>query len=97
MRPSALESPAQWRTIVGVSGCRPLYVPRTLKTWRRVSYGTTDELELQAVEKPVYCYDLHATVLHLLGIDHARLTFRHNGIDRRLTDVHGHVMRELVA
>ena len=41
--------------------------------------------------------DLHATVLHLLGIDHTRLTFRHNGIDRRLTDVHGHLMRELVA
>ncbi len=42
-------------------------------------------------------YDLHATVLHLLGIDHTRLTFRHNGIDRRLTDVHGHVIREILA
>ncbi len=62
-----------------------------------VSYGATDEWSYKAVEKPVYCYDLHATVLHLLGIDHTRLTFRHNGIDRRLTDVHGHVMRELVA
>ena len=39
-----------------------------------------------------YCYDLHATILHLLGIDHERLTFRHNGIDRRLTDVHGQVI-----
>ena len=38
-------------------------------------------------------YDLHATILHLLGIDHERLTFRHNGTDRRLTDVHGHVIR----
>ena len=46
---------------------------------------------------PTYCYDLHATVLHLLGIDHERLTFRHNGIDRRLTDVHGHVIGEIIA
>ena len=44
-----------------------------------------------------YCYDLHATILHLLGIDHTRLTFRHNGIDRRLTDVHGHVIQEVLA
>ncbi|MHA3769937.1 DUF1501 domain-containing protein [Verrucomicrobiota bacterium sgz303538] len=42
-------------------------------------------------------YDIHATVLHLLGIDHTKLTFRHNGIDRRLTDVHGHVIKELLA
>jgi hypothetical protein len=45
---------------------------------------------------PTYCYDLHATVLHLLGIDHTRLTFRHNGIDRRPTDVHGQVIREIL-
>ncbi len=44
-----------------------------------------------------YCYDLHATILHLMGIDHTRLTFRHNGIDRRLTDVHGHVIHEILA
>jgi hypothetical protein len=44
-----------------------------------------------------YCYDLHATVLHLLGIDHEKLTVRQNGIDRRLTDVHGHVVREVLA
>ena len=42
-------------------------------------------------------YDIHATILHLLGIDHTRLTFRHNGIDRRLTDVHGHVLEPLLA
>jgi Protein of unknown function (DUF1501) len=42
-------------------------------------------------------YDIHATILHLLGIDHTKLTFRHNGIDRRLTDVHGHVIKELLA
>jgi hypothetical protein len=62
-----------------------------------VSYGASDEWSYKAVENPIYCYDLHATVLHLLGIDHTRLTFRHNGIDRRLTDVHGHVIAEIVA
>ena len=44
-----------------------------------------------------YCYDLHATILHLLGVDHTKLTFRHNGIDRRLTDVHGSVIDKLLA
>ena len=44
-----------------------------------------------------YCYDLHATALHLLGIDHTRLTYYHNGIQRRLTDVHGHVIPEILA
>ena len=62
-----------------------------------VTFGATDEWSYKAVEKPVYCYDVHATVLHLMGIDHTRLTYRHNGIDRRLTDVHGHVMGELVS
>jgi hypothetical protein len=62
-----------------------------------VSYGASDEWSFRVAEKTTYCYDLHATILHLLGIDHERLTFRHNGIDRRLTDVHGHVLRELLA
>jgi hypothetical protein len=62
-----------------------------------VSYGASDEWSYRAAEEPTYCYDLHATVLHLLGIDHTRLTFRHNGIDRRLTDVHGRVIRDLLA
>jgi hypothetical protein len=62
-----------------------------------VSYGQSDEWSYRAVEDVTYCYDLHATVLHLLGIDHKRLTFRHNGIDRRLTDVHGRVIPELLA
>jgi hypothetical protein len=61
-----------------------------------VSYGASDEWSYKAVEKVAYCYDVHATVLHLLGIDHERLTFRHNGIDRRLTDVHGHVIGEIL-
>ncbi len=62
-----------------------------------VSYGATDEWSYKAVENPAYCYDIHATILHLLGINHERLTVRHNGIDRRLTDVHGHVIREIIA
>jgi hypothetical protein len=62
-----------------------------------VSYGVTDEWSYKAIENITYCYDLHATVLHLLGIDHTRLTFRHNGIDRRLTDVHGRVLNEILA
>ena len=62
-----------------------------------VSYGATDEWSYKAIEKPVYCYDIHATMLHLLGIDHQRLTYRNNGIDRRLTDVHGTLISELIA
>lgn len=59
-------------------------------------YGKSDEWSYRVAENPTYCYDLHATMLHLLGIDHTRLTFRHNGIDRRLTDVHGSVIRDIV-
>lgn len=61
------------------------------------SYGESDEFSYQAAEGSTECYDLHATILHLLGIDHQRLTVRHNGIDRRLTDVHGHVIRSILA
>ena len=45
---------------------------------------------------PTQVYDVHATVLHLLGLDHEKLTFRHNGIDRRLTDVHGRLIPEII-
>ena len=62
-----------------------------------VGYGATDELGFEAVEDPCYSYDLHATALHLLGIDHTRLSYYHNGIERRLTDVHGHVIPEVLA
>ncbi len=62
-----------------------------------VSYGSSDEWSYKAAENPTYCYDVHATVLKLLGIDHKRLTYRNNGIDRRLTDVHGSVIPELLA
>lgn len=61
------------------------------------SYGESDEWSWKAASNRTYCYDLHATVLHLLGIDHERLTFRHNGANRRLTDVHGRVIREILA
>lgn len=61
------------------------------------SYGRSDDWGYQAVEGKTYCYDFHATVLHLMGIDHERLVYRQNGIDRRLTDVHGHVVREILA
>ena len=62
-----------------------------------VAYGKSDDWGYQAEEGITYCYDLHATVLHLLGINHEKLTVRQNGIDRRLTDVHGHVIREVLA
>jgi uncharacterized protein (DUF1501 family) len=60
-------------------------------------YGATDEFGFQAVENRVHVHDLHATVLHLLGFDHRRLTYRHAGRDFRLTDVHGDVVRGLLA
>jgi hypothetical protein len=64
---------------------------------RAFSYGATDEFSHQAVEKVASVYDLHATILHLMGLDHERLSFYHNGIERRLTDVHGTVLREILA
>jgi hypothetical protein len=62
-----------------------------------ISHGRSDDWSWHAAEGATYCYDLHATILHLLGINHERLTVRHNGIDRRLTDVHGHVIAEVLA
>lgn len=62
-----------------------------------VSYGKTDELGFKAVEDVSSVHDLHATMLHLMGLDHTRLTFRHNGLQRRLTDVHGHVIKPILA
>jgi hypothetical protein len=60
-------------------------------------HGESDEFSYKTAVDGTWCYDLHATILHLLGIDHQRLTFRHNGIDRRLTDVHGEVIEEILA
>ncbi|HEX4147558.1 MAG TPA: DUF1501 domain-containing protein [Pirellulales bacterium] len=61
------------------------------------SYGATDEFGRRSVENVATPHDFYATVLHLLGIDHEKLTFYHNGADRRLTDVHGHVIRDILA
>lgn len=61
------------------------------------SYGSTDEFGYKAVEKTATVYDFHATILRILGLDHERLSYYHNGIQRRLTDVHGHVIEEILA
>lgn len=63
----------------------------------RVSYGQTDEFGRRAIENPTTIYDLHATILHLLGIDQENVTDYHIGFERRLTDVHGHVIRGTLA
>jgi hypothetical protein len=60
------------------------------------TYGATDEFGFRAVEQVATVYDFNATILRLLGLDHERLTYRHNGFDRRLTDVHGHVLEDIV-
>jgi uncharacterized protein (DUF1501 family) len=64
---------------------------------RGFSHGATDEFGYQAVQDVATIYDLHATLLHLLGLDHERLTFYHNGTERRLTDVHGEVIKPVLA
>jgi hypothetical protein len=61
------------------------------------SYGQSDDWGYKTEDGETYCYDLHATILHLLGIDHEKLTVRKDGIDRRLTDVHGHVVHDVLA
>jgi hypothetical protein len=60
-------------------------------------HGATDDFGLRAEDDEVHVHDLHATILHLLGIDHERLTFFHNGRDQRLTDVAGQVVQEILA
>ena len=64
-----------------------------------MTHGPSDQWGYKPLDRanPTRVYDIHATILHLLGIDHEKLTVRHNGIDRRLTDVHGNVIRELLA
>jgi hypothetical protein len=60
-------------------------------------YGATDEYGYYAVENKMHIHDLHATILHLLGLDHLKLTYRHAGRDFRLTDVAGNVHKEIMA
>jgi hypothetical protein len=62
-----------------------------------MTYGSSDELGMQAVENPVHVHDLHATILHLMGLDHEKLTYRYAGRDFRLTDVYGRVVRDIIA
>ncbi|MCG8586456.1 MAG: DUF1501 domain-containing protein, partial [Pirellulales bacterium] len=62
-----------------------------------MTYGATDEFGYRAADNKVHVHDLHATILHLLGMDHTKLTYRHNERDYRLTDVHGHVVDALLA
>ena len=62
-----------------------------------IAYGQTDELGYEAVENPMHVHDLHATILHLLGLDHERLSFFYNGAEQRLTFVHGRVIKEVLA
>ena len=61
------------------------------------TYGETDELGMRAVENRMHVHDLHATILHLMGIDHEELTYRYSGRDFRLTDVEGRVANEIIA
>ena len=60
-------------------------------------YGKTDDFGYNIVENPVHVHDLQATMLHLLGIDHEKFTYKHQGRRFRLTDVHGHVVHDLLA
>ena len=62
-----------------------------------MTYGATDDYGYKAVENKVEIHDLHATMLHLTGLDHERLTYRFGGRDYRLTDVHGHFLKALLA
>ena len=61
-----------------------------------LSYGDTDELGYQAVDHPVHLHDINATILHLMGVNHENLTYRYQGRDFRLTDVHGHVQDGMI-
>ena len=62
-----------------------------------MTYGATDEFGFKAMENPVHVHDLHATMLHLMGLDHEKLTYRYSGRDYRLTDVHGQVVKDIIA
>ena len=62
-----------------------------------MTYGQSDEFGFAAMENKVHVHDLHATILHLMGLDHEQLTYRYSGRDFRLTDVHGHVVKDIIA
>ena len=78
--------------------------PRCFSMWMAgggvrggTTYGQTDPFSYNIAENPVHIHDLHATILHLMGIDHERLTFKYQGRQFRLTDVHGNVIHDLLA
>jgi arylsulfatase A-like enzyme len=78
--------------------------PRCLTVWMAgggikpgVTYGATDDYSYNVVENPVSVHDFHATIMHLLGIDHEKLTYKFQGRHFRLTDVHGHVVKDILA
>jgi Protein of unknown function (DUF1501) len=92
------------RTPTGQGGKGRDHSPRGFSAWLAgggvkggQAYGATDDFGYAAVENPVHVHDLHATILHLLGFDHTLLTYFHGGRDMRLTDVHGRVVRDLLA
>ena len=62
-----------------------------------ITYGETDDFSYNILKNPMEVHDLHATLLHLLGIDHTKLTFRHQGRDFRLTDIAGNVVKDILA
>lgn len=62
-----------------------------------MTYGATDEHGYRTIENRVEIHDLHATMLHLLGMDHLKMTYHFDGRDMRLTDVHGHVVKDIIA
>jgi hypothetical protein len=78
--------------------------PRAFTIWMAgggikpgITHGRTDELGYNVVEDPVDVHDLHATILHLMGLDHTKLTYKFQGREFRLTDVHGNVVKKLLA
>ena len=78
--------------------------PRCFTVWMAgagvkpgLNFGETDELGYSVVKDPVHVHDFHATLLHLMGIDHEQLTFKHQGRRFRLTDVHGHLVKGILS
>jgi hypothetical protein len=78
--------------------------PRCFSIWAAgggvkpgITYGQTDDFSYNILQNPMEVHDLHATMLHLLGIDHTKLTFRHQGRDFRLTDIAGNVVKDILA
>ena len=87
--------PFCWRILEKLCFCPPL--PKGGGVKGGYVHGSTDPYGFQAEDTPVHVHDLQATILHLLGFDHEKLTYRYSGRDFRLTDVHGKVVREVLA